>query len=310
MHKPCVTLDHYVTFLKVADTHRIDQAADALGLSASAVRKQIESTQSALGTRLFEHSQGLLSLTGDGQAFYEDAHKIVEMAGLAEERIAARRQMRERHIHLGHSTNLPPRLVAAIHRLHIPEVGHLAIHHVSGLTTTILRQVLDGSLHAGVGVLPVHPMELLIRVVGEEPLVVSIPSGHRLGSHAMIAPQDLDGEPMIAIAREPWPERHREIEEHLAQFGARANVVADAYSAPEALGLVEHGVGLCLVPRSSVSTRYSGMLRPLATHVLKRRYGIFFREDNLSPLLHALAEAASHLARSSQSQTRLHAASA
>ncbi|HEV2134284.1 MAG TPA: LysR family transcriptional regulator [Terracidiphilus sp.] len=296
MRRPNVKLDNLISFITVADKNNIDDAADELGLSASGVRKQLDAIENALGIRLFEKIGGRLVLTEDGEFFYKDAAKAVEQARLAEEQVYARQAIRNRHLLVGHSTNLPPGLMAAITQLRI-EADHLVqIEHRSGLTSTTVRGVLDASLHAGFGILPIRAPELLIRLIYEEPLVACMPTGHRLATKHAISPHDLDGEPFIAVSREPWPERHREVEEHLGDFGVVLSVVADAYLATEALAYVEQKAGVCLLPNSSVAGRPGIITKPLSTHVLMRRCGIFIREDNRSPLLQRLVELSLRLA--------------
>ena len=95
---------------------------------------------------------------------------------------------------------------------------------------------------------------------------------------------------MIAVSREPRPERHREIEDHFLGFGIDLEVVADAYSAPEALTYVEQRVGFCLLAGTSVVNRPGITVKPLSTRVLMRRSGVFIREENRSPLLQKLIE--------------------
>jgi len=231
-----------------------------------------------------------LKLAEDGELFYEDAMKAVEQAILAEEQVYARQTIRNRHLVVGHSTNLPPRLISAIAQLRIEGEQPVHIEHRSGLTSTTVQRVIDGSLHAGFGILPIRAPDLLIRTVYEEPLIVCIPPGHRFAMKPALSPQDFDGEPFIAVSREPWPERHREIEDHCADFGVVLNVVADAYSAFEALAYVEQRTGICLLPASSVASWPAIVVKPLSTHVLARRCGVFVREDNRSPLLQKLIE--------------------
>ncbi len=90
----------------------------------------------------------------------------------------------------------------------------------------------------------------------------------------------------------PWPERHREIEDHCADFGVVLHCSrGDAYSASEALAYVEHKTGICLLPASSVANWPGIAVKPLSTHVLARRCGVFIREDSRSPLLQKLIEA-------------------
>jgi DNA-binding transcriptional LysR family regulator len=290
MRRPKVKLDNLIAFMTVATKYNIDAAADELGLSPSGVRKQLENIEGVFGIRLFESARGSIVLTEDGQCFLEDARKAVDQVLLAEEQVYARQAIRDRHLLVGHSTNLPSRLIAAIAQIKIEDAHPVQIEHRSGLTSTTVRGVIEGSLHAGFGILPVREPGLLIRTVYQEPLVACIPAGHRLAVKSTISPQDFDGEPFIAVSREPWPERHREIEDHCAGFGVALDVVADAYSAQEALTHVEQGVGICLLPGTSVTGCRRIVVKPLSTHALMRRCGVFVREDNRSPLLQKLLE--------------------
>lgn len=291
MRRPKVKLDVLITFVSVATKRNIDDAAQELGLSASGVRKQLDLLESALGIRLLEKSEGRLVLTEDGEFFYQDATKAVEQVLLAEEQVHARQAIRNGRLVVGHSTNLPPKVISAIVRLRIQDVHRIHIEHRSGLTSTTVRRVINGSLHAGFGILPISAPELLVRMIYEEPLLVCSPLGHRFVPKPSISPQDFDGEPFIAVSREPWPCRHQEIEEHFANFGVSLTVVADAYSAIEALAYVEQNTGVCLLPKSSIRGWPGVVTKPLSTRVLMRRCGVFVREDNRSPLLQKMIEA-------------------
>jgi DNA-binding transcriptional LysR family regulator len=290
MRRPKVKLDNLITFMTVAAKHDVDDAAEDLGLSASGVRKQLDTIENTFGIRLFAKSGGSLTLTDDGELFYGDAMKAVEQALLAEEQVYARQAIRNHHLVIGHSTNLPPKLITAITEIQIDDTHPVRFEHRSRLTSITVRGVIEGSLHAGFGILPIRAPELLIRTIYEEPLVACIPAGHRLAVKPVISPQDFDGEPIIAVSREPWPERHQEIEDHCADFGVALRVAADAYSAPEALAHVERKTGICLLPGTSVFGRPGITVKPLSTHVLTRRCGVFIREDNRSPILQKLLE--------------------
>ncbi len=290
MRRPKVKLDNLITFMTVAAKHNIEGAADELGLSASGVRKHLENIEDTFGIRLFEGRRGILVLTEDGESFFGDTRKAIDQVLLAEEQLSARLAIKSHHLKIGHSTNLPPQLIAAIRQIRIEDPQLVHVEHRSGLTSTTVRGVIEGTLHAGFGVLPIRSPELLVRAIFEEPLVVCLPQGHRLAVKPAISPQDFDGEPMIAVSREPWPERHREIEDHFSDFGVAPHIVTDAYSAPEALTYVEQKVGICLVARTAVLGRPQVTVKPLSTNILMRRCGVFIREDNRSPLLQKLLE--------------------
>jgi len=291
MRRPRVKLDNLITFMAVAVKHNIDGAADELGLSSSGVRKQLDTIENTFGIHLFETIRGSLILTEDGEQFHDDARKAVEQILRLETQLEARQAIKSHRLLIGHSTNLPPRLIAVITQLHVEDGQSVHIEHRSGLTSTTVRKVIDGSLHAGFGILPIRTPELLVRTIYEEPLVACLPTVHRLVLKPVVSPQDFDGEPFIAVSREPWPERHQEIEDHCADFGVTLHVVADAYSAPEAAAYVEQKAGICLLPISSVAGRSGIVVKPLSTRVLMRRCGVFVREDNHSPLLQKLVEA-------------------
>jgi DNA-binding transcriptional LysR family regulator len=131
---------------------------------------------------------------------------------------------------------------------------------------------------------------LLIYQLAEEPLVVCMPSTHRLAGKAAVRPRDLEGEPIVAISRETCPALHRQIEDFFEDFGIELNIVADAFGPPEAIAMAEQRVGLCLVAASSLRTRSSVAARTLSPRTLTRRCGLFVREDNRHPLLKSLVD--------------------
>jgi len=292
MRRPKVKLDNLIAVMTVAAKHNIDDAASELGLSSSGVRKQIENVENVFGIRLFDSIRGTLNLTPDGEEFHTDAKRGVEQVLLAEEKMFARQAIMSHRLRVGHSTNLPPKLITIIKQISIEDSPSIRIEHQSGLTSTTIQRVKEGSLHAGFGILPIRSSELLVRTIFEEPLVACIPTGHKLAAKPAIYPHDFDSEPMVAVSREPWPERHREIEDHFSGFGIDLHIVADAYSAPEALTYVEQKMGICLLAGTSVVVRAGITVRPLSTRVLMRRCGVFTREDNRSPILQKLVDVA------------------
>lgn len=71
-------------FAKVAEKSNFTAAARDLGLSKSAVSKQIQRLEDRLGVRLLNRTTRKLHLTESGQAFYERARRVVEEAEEAE----------------------------------------------------------------------------------------------------------------------------------------------------------------------------------------------------------------------------------
>jgi DNA-binding transcriptional LysR family regulator len=283
MRVPRVTLDMLVAVIAVAQRKTLDKAAEELGLgSASAVQKRIRAANGFFHTALFTKTEEGMVLTETGLALYPDAVRTVEQALLAEERVFALMKLKARRLLIGHTTYLPPKLLAAVLRLGFDDGLAIAIEHISGLTEGVVQRVLDGTLHAGFGYLPIPRAELLARVVFEEPLVVAMAAGHPFSVKPHLRPQDLKGEPIIAVGRHSLPGLHEEIEDFFSGFGVTLKVVADAFGPPEALMMVEQKIGICLVGASAVA-RPGVLGKPLQPSILTRKSGLFVREDNRHP---------------------------
>lgn len=75
------------TFVAVAERGGFSAAARALGLSKSAVSKQIARLEERLGARLFNRTTRRLSLTEIGQAYFERCRRIIDEADEAEQAV-------------------------------------------------------------------------------------------------------------------------------------------------------------------------------------------------------------------------------
>jgi DNA-binding transcriptional LysR family regulator len=198
-----VKLDNFLAVITVAERHDLDTARSEIGLTPSAVHKQIEMLEGVLGVPLFTGRNSHLTLTEEGEIFHAEALKSLEHANLAEEKTIAGLALKNHRLLVGHSTHLPPRLIALINRVRIEDAHAIHIQHISKLTSTIVRRVLEGSLRAGIGLLPISNPDLLIRTISKEPLVVCIPSSHKLASKAVIYPRDLDDLPACCASLLP-----------------------------------------------------------------------------------------------------------
>lgn len=80
-------LSSMLIFARVVETGGFTAAAAELGLSKSAVSKQIATLEDRLGTRLLNRTTRTLSLTETGAAFYERCLDVVSAAQAAEEAV-------------------------------------------------------------------------------------------------------------------------------------------------------------------------------------------------------------------------------
>lgn len=290
MRVPRLTVDVMAGVIALAQTKNHEDAGELLGVTASAVNKRIKAANQIFHARLFISRPDGMQLTEVGEVLYAHAIKAMEHVLLAEETAIAAAQIQARHLLVGHSTYLPSRLLALLHDSHLTAVLGIRLQHKPGLTLGLVQDVIKGTLHAGVGYLPIGHPDLLVYQLAEEPVLVCMPSGHPLSTKAFVRPQDLDGEPIIAASREVFPMLHQLVDEFFQDFGIKLNVVADAYGPPEAVSMVEQRVGICLLTASNIRAKASVAAKPLSPQTLTRSCALFVREDNRHPAVKTFVE--------------------
>ncbi len=184
-------------------------------------------------------------------------------------------------LRIGYSSDLNVKFLAIIAQLQLRPNDSLQIRSESLLTSQVIASVLQGELNVGFGFFPIHESDLLTRQLMEEPLMVCLPAGHRLGAKRAIQPEELANEPMIVVGRKALPGRHDEIMAHFESLGVSLKFVADAYLPREALWRVSQGNGFALMTRSSIdASRSDIVVRPLADRLLTVKSGVFIRREH------------------------------
>lgn len=75
------------SFVKVVELQSFSKAANALGMTKSAVSKQVQSLEDVLKVRLLNRTTRTVRLTDEGELFYQQARQIVDAALEAERRV-------------------------------------------------------------------------------------------------------------------------------------------------------------------------------------------------------------------------------
>ncbi len=78
-------------FVRVVEAQGFSAAAPMLGLTPSAVSKLVTRLEARLGVRLLQRTTRAIHLTADGEAFYEQARRIVGEIGALEAELSDRR---------------------------------------------------------------------------------------------------------------------------------------------------------------------------------------------------------------------------
>jgi DNA-binding transcriptional LysR family regulator len=281
MRRLNITMDGQIAVLAVAEKGSYEAAGRYLGITKSAARKRVHGVESELGTPVFRSAAKGMVPTEAGSLFLPSVRESVRQASLGVDRVRAYLRVQADELRIGYSSHLNTKLLAVIFELQPQSRGLGLIKLESLLTHQVIAGVLMGELHVGFGFLPIREPELFSRELMQEPLMVCLPAGHRLGAKHAIQPEELENEPLIAIARRDLPGRHDEIVAHFESLGVSLKFVADVYLPEEALWLVSQGTGFALMTRFSAGAfRSDIVVRPLSDRLLTVKSGVFIRGDD------------------------------
>lgn len=185
-------------FCQVARLGSVSRAAEALFLSQPAVTLQVQALERELGVRLFDRGTRRLTLTREGELFYEMARPLVEgLDGLESnfrEKLTGL-DAGELNIAAGSSTilYLLPKIVAAFRERH-PEI-RLSLHNVTGAGG--LELMRSDKVDLAVGSMLDVPADIDYSPVHEfEPMLI-LPLDHPLAAKPEITLADLSPHGLI-----------------------------------------------------------------------------------------------------------------
>jgi len=185
-------LRHLRYFVAVADAGSLTVAAQRmLHTSQPSLSRQIRDLEDEVGTELLTRRARGIDLTPAGRAFLDHARSVlsqVEAAGEAARRVAhPAKPCFSMGFLTGHELTWMPE---ALHILH-EELPNIDVMISSQYSPLLAEGLSKGRIDAAFLRREQGAPDLAFRLLIKEPLVVVLPSNHRLASLKAIRPQDL-----------------------------------------------------------------------------------------------------------------------
>ncbi|PKU26212.1 LysR family transcriptional regulator [Telmatospirillum siberiense] len=280
-----MTLEQLRIFLAVAERMHFTQAAQALGLTQSAVSAAIAALESRYGVELFHRVGRRVELTGAGHAFRDEAREVLSAAGRAEESLAELTGLRRGHLRVVGSQTvatywLPPRLLR-FHQRHPGIETSLTI----GNTTQVAASVLAGEAELGFVEGEVTAPALDVRPIDDDRLVLVVGERHAWAATKALTAEDFRNIPWVL--REPGSGTRAATEALLASRQltlADVTVSLELPSNEAVRTAVEAGAGATVLSQMVVATALrAGVLKAAACAMPTRRFSVLrHRERRLS----------------------------
>lgn len=272
------------SFVVVAEELHFGKAADRLQMTQPPLSRQIRKLEDEVGFSLFDRSKRQVTLTAAGEAFLDEAKKLLSLAEqsqIAAQRIAAGQGGVVAVSLTGMAIlALLPTLIDEMEE-HAPDL-HLEVHEM--VTRDQLVSVLNGQVDVGLVRKPPEHDELESVLVHSERLVAAVSSRHRLGvSNAPLRVADLKGEAIVRynpVAAAFFNDLVNDI-----LRGTPVVALQEVTQVHSIIALVATNHGLALVPESAMHLQMSGVVyRRIEGHQEKKvpLYAVW-RKDNTNP---------------------------
>jgi LysR family transcriptional regulator, hca operon transcriptional activator len=278
-------LRHLRYFIAVTETGSLTQAAKRrLHTSQPSLSRQIRDLEYEVGVELLSRGARGVELTVAGKVFLDHARLALIQVDAAVE--AARRAAQPERktfaigFQTGHEMNWLPR---AMHVLR-DELKNIKVTVSSDYSPDLAEALVRGRLD--LAFLRVEPgYDLGYEVVDHEPLIVLMPSDHRLTAREAVRPQDFVGEIFIGGSNKAAVLR-AVTEDYLRRSGLDIKLDHGVDNMAMAMSLVASTRGLALMPAYAKNLLpWSVVSRPLEGEAPTIDLAVGYSKSNTSPIL-------------------------
>jgi LysR family transcriptional regulator, hca operon transcriptional activator len=282
-------LRHLRYFVAVAEAGSLTLAADQrLHTSQPSLSRQIRDLERELGAQLLTRRARGIELTPAGRVFLDHARLVlshVEAGAEAARRVAHPAKPRFAMGFLtGHELTWMPEALRIL-RNELPNIDVMISSQYSPrLANDLLLGIVDAAFLRREKSVP----ELAYRVLVKEPLVVVLPSSHRLAGFEAISPGDLVGETFVSVSNTA-PVLRVVIDNYLKRSGI--NIAPDHEADHLAMGmsLIASTGGVGLLPAYAQNFLPSSVTsRPLKGDAPTIELVLGYKKSNESPILKLL----------------------
>lgn len=270
------------TLIAIVNVGSFAAAADAVGLTQSAVSQQVRALEEELGTPLFDRRARPPALTLEGRSFLEQARHIVELCDQAAGGIKRKRPTTALHLGVVRGS-LMGHLPTALAVLRGRNPG-LKLRVTTGDLAELLAHVQHGRMDAAL--IPdaptldpqLHWLPFLI-----EPFVALAPAGTRGATDQEL----LEACPFIQFSRNV--RTGRLIDAELRRRSIRVDTAMEIDSFPAIVQMVQQGLGAAVVPAQAIGITPPESLRAVAfgRPPMTRTVGLVERAANAKAALTA-----------------------
>ena len=238
------------TFQAIAEMRSFTKAAQRVHLTQAAVSAQIKSLEEETGTPVFARINKKVYLTEAGEMLLKRAERMLREHDDALFDLAELGQAERGRLRIGTASTMAshhplPSILAEVKREH----PRAQITVLRGTSDEIVTKILNSDLDLGLVSLPVESADIQTDLLRRDLLVAIVPPEHRLATQRQVTAAQLASEPRIL--GEEGGNTRRKIDLFFEKASLRPEVIMELGSMAALKSMVEHGLGVSIVPHSS-----------------------------------------------------------
>jgi DNA-binding transcriptional LysR family regulator len=266
------------TFVLVADCGSLTAAAARCFRSVSAVSMQISELESQIGVRLFERTTRHLELTFHGQLLYTSASRAIADLGQVTEALQGDQAFNGGRLSLAcipsFAENRLPKLLSA-YRSNYPDVK-VEVYEAS--SPNVFEMVRDKKVQLGIGVRTSTEDPILIsNRIFKESIVALVPKSFNISAEGPIELKEIFEHPVIMFSS--GSSLYEQARTLVKQRKISINSTCEVMHIHTAIAMVEHGIGIALIPRFALPTLTNSVALSLTNPVLEREVCIISNKE-------------------------------
>ena len=293
-------LRHLRYFVAVAETGSLTEAAERrLFTSQPSLSRQIRDLESHVGVQLLSRSVRGVELTPAGEAFLDHARIVLMHVDAAIETARRAAQPERRTFAIGFQTGHEMNWLAPVMQVLHDELKEIQLTVSSDYSPDLAEALARGRLDlAFMRIEPGYDLEY--HVVDREPLIVLMPSDHRLTARSSVNPQALVGEIFIGGSNKASVLR-AVTEDYLRRVGLDIKLDHGVDNMAMAISLVASTRGVALMPEYAKNLLPPSVVsRPLEGEAPTIDVAVGYSKSNTSPVLQLFMSRFDRLVRVNQ----------
>ena len=279
-------LRHLRYFVAVAEAGSLTVAAEKkLYTSQPSLSRQIRDLENEVGAQLMTRNARGIELTPAGKAFLDYARLALIQVDAAGE--AARRAVKPSKptFSIGFLTGQEIDWLPEAMRILRDELPNIDVTVSSQYSPDLADALMRGKLDVAFLRPEAKMADLIYKVVTKEPLVVILPSDHRLASQEVIDPKEIAGETLLSVSKTA-PVLRVVIDKYLKRSGIDIKPEHEADNLAMAMSLVASTRSVALLPAYAQNfLPWSVISRPLSGEVPTIDLVVGYNKSNTSPIL-------------------------